>query len=339
MKNLKKIVAYAAMLIFSVSAVGCNMIEKTPEAIAKTTIAKVGDAKITRGELDENYATKMLIEQVKQKYGESYNENQEAKELLKEQKLQILEQMTMEKAVIQEAEKLKVVPAEAELNKEIKAKVEEFKKGQGISDDKAYEAALKQNGLTTKTFEELLKNNIIIEKYHDEVIKAAKVEDKEAQEYYNKFKDKYPAKEKEPTQVQLAHILVATEQEAKEIKAKVDKGEDFAALAKQYGTDGTKEKGGDLGTIPVVNSGFDEDFMEGAMNLKDGEVSNPVKTQFGYHLIKMVKKESKPVKTFEQAKEQVKKDLLSKKQNEVWNKKLTDIKTNAKIKVYEEKVV
>lgn len=52
-KNIKKLVAAMAITVIAVSAAGCNMIEKTPEAIAKTTVAKVGDKKITRGELDK----------------------------------------------------------------------------------------------------------------------------------------------------------------------------------------------------------------------------------------------------------------------------------------------
>ncbi|MCY6960329.1 peptidylprolyl isomerase [Clostridium brassicae] len=339
MKNIRKIVACAAILVFAVSTVGCKMIEKTPEAIAKTVVAKVGDKSITRGELDKNYQTVMMIEEAKQKYGEKYYENDEAKELLKQQKSQVLNQMAMEEAVLQEAEKAKAVPKEEDLNKEIQKKIDEFKKSQNIKDDKAYEESLKQNKLTPDEFKTLIKKNIIIEKYHNQIAKSIKVEDKEMQDYYNKLKDKYPAKETEPTKVHLAHILVETEEKAKEVKAKLDKGEDFAKLAKEYGTDGTKENGGDLGTVVVPEGKMDDDFMAGAMKLKDGQISAPVKTQWGYHLIKMIKREDKPAKAFAQVKEQIRKDLTEKKTEDAWNKKLKEIKDNAKIKIYEDKLV
>lgn len=339
MKNIKKVVAAMAISIFGISAVGCKMIEKTPEAIAKTTVAKVGDKKITRGQLDNNFQTVLLGKQLEQQYGEKYAENSEAKEMLREQKKQILDQMTMEEALIQEAEKLKIIPKEEELNKEIDKKIADYRKEQKLEDDKKYEEMLKENGLTKESFKEIFRKNIIIEKLHDELMKSVKVEDKEIEDYYNKFKDRYPVKAEETTKIHIAHILVPTEEEAKEIKTKIDKGEDFAKLAKEHGTDGTKDKGGDLGTVPVVNSGFDEDFMDGAMQLKNGEISSPVKTQFGYHIIKMIKREEKPVKPLTEMKDQIKNDLLDKKKNDLWSDKLKKIKDKAKINIYEDKLV
>lgn len=339
MKNIKKLVAAMAISMFAISAVGCKMIEKTPEAIAKTTVAKVGDKKITRGQLDTYFQTVLLEEQMKQQYGENYAENSEAKEILKEQKKQILDQMTMEEALMQEAEKLNIIPKEEELNKEIDQKIADYRKEQTLEDDKKYEEMLQQNGLTKDSFKEVFRKNIIIEKLHDELVKSVKVEDKEVQDYYNKFKDRYPVKAEDPTKLHIAHILVPTEEEAKEIKAKLDKGEDFAKLAKEHGTDGTKDKGGDLGTVPVVNSGFDEDFMDGAMQLKNGEISSPVKTQFGYHIIKMIKREEKPVKPLTEVKDQINNDLLDKKKNDLWSDKLKEIKDKAKINIYEDKLV
>ncbi|MCY6371972.1 peptidylprolyl isomerase [Clostridium ganghwense] len=339
MKNIKKLVAAAAICMFSVSAVGCKMIEKTPEAIAKTTVAKVGDKKITRGQLDKNFQVVLLGKQLQEKYGEKYAENAEAKEILKGQKMQILNQMTIEEALMQEAAKLKVIPKEEDLKKEIDKEIADFRKQQKIEDDKAYEEMLKNNGLTKETYREIMKRNIVIEKLHDEVVKSAKVEDKDVQDYYNKFKDKYPVKEDDSTKIHIAHILVPTEEEAKEIKAKLDKGGDFAKLAKEHGTDGTKDKGGDLGTVTVVNSGFDEDFMDGAMQLKDGEISAPVKTQFGYHIIKMIKREEKPVKPLAEIKEKIKNDLSNKKKNDLWSNKVKEVKDNAKIKIYENELV
>ncbi|MCY6356588.1 peptidylprolyl isomerase [Clostridium sp. ZS2-4] len=343
-KNIKKLVAAIAISMFAVSAVGCKMIEKTPEAIAKTTVAKVGDKKITRGELDKNPQMVFVGKQLEQQYGEKYTENPQAKEALKEQKKQILDQMTMEEALMQEAEKLKLIPKEEELKKEVDKKIADYRKEQKLEDDKKYEEMLKNNGLTKESLKDIFGKNIIIEKLHDELMKSVKVEEKDIQDYYNKFKDRYPVKAEDPTKIHIAHILVPiseekAEEKAKEIKAKLDKGEDFAKLAKEYGTDGTKDKGGDLGTVPVVNSGFDEDFMNGAMQLKNGEISAPVKTQFGYHIIKMIKREEKPVKPLTQIKDQIKNDLLEKKKNDLWSDKLKEIKDKAKIKIYEEELV
>ena len=85
-------------------------------------------------------------------------------------------------------------------------------------------------------------------------------------------------------QIRCAHILVEKESTAKEILEKLGKGESFAKLAEQYGTDGTRRKGGDLGFFGkgmMVKS-----FEEAAFKLQKGEVSQIVKTEFGYHIIK-----------------------------------------------------
>jgi foldase protein PrsA len=338
-KNIKRLVSAAAILVFAVSAVGCNMIEKTPEAIAKTVVAKVGDKSITRGELDSNFQTAQLLAQLKQQYGENYMSNTEAATQLKEAKVQILKSLTIEEALIQEAEKLKVIPKEEELSKTVDEMLNEYKQSQGITDDKQLEDMLKKENITMDTLKSIIKKNAILEKLQGSVTKDVAVDDKAVEDYYNKNKDRYPQKQEEPTKLTLSHILVADEAQAKSIKAELDKGADFATLAKQYGTDGTKDAGGALGELPTVNSGFDEDFMTAAMQLKAGETSGVVKTQFGYHIIKCTKRVDKPTKPFAEVKEQVKTTLLESKKSEQWNKKLEEVQTNANIKVYEDKVV
>jgi len=85
------------------------------------------------------------------------------------------------------------------------------------------------------------------------------------------------------------------EAKAKEAKQKLDDGTPFAELAKEYGQDGTKDKEGLLGDFPYQNQQLAPDFMNEAFKLEEGEVSEPVKTTFGWHLIKAenVQKEAK----------------------------------------------
>ena len=116
-------------------------------------------------------------------------------------------------------------------------------------------------------------------------------------------------------EVRARHILVATENEARTILAEVRKGTDFAELAKQKSKDpGAAAKGGDLGYF--TREQMVPEFAEVAFKLDTGNVSEPVKTQFGWHIIKVEDKRSKPVPEFDKVKEQVQTFVMRKAQGE-----------------------
>jgi len=116
-------------------------------------------------------------------------------------------------------------------------------------------------------------------------------------------------------EVRARHILVPTEDEAKAVLAEIKKGTDFAELAKQKSKDpGAAAEGGDLGYF-----GKDQmvpEFAEAAFKLNKGDVSEPVKTQFGWHIIKVEDKRNKPVPPFEQVKDQIEQFVARKAQAE-----------------------
>jgi peptidyl-prolyl cis-trans isomerase C len=85
--------------------------------------------------------------------------------------------------------------------------------------------------------------------------------------------------------VHAGHILVEAEEKAKELKAQLDGGADFAALAAEHGTDGTAQRGGDLGWF--VRSDMVPEFADAAFVMEPGTISDPVKTAFGWHIIKL----------------------------------------------------
>ena len=105
-------------------------------------------------------------------------------------------------------------------------------------------------------------------------------------------------------EVRARHILVPTEEEAKAVLAEIKKGTDFAELAKQKSKDpGAAAEGGDLGYFGKTQ--MVPEFAEVAFKLNKGEVSDPVKTQFGWHIIKVEDKRNKPVPPFENVKDQI----------------------------------
>ncbi len=112
--------------------------------------------------------------------------------------------------------------------------------------------------------------------------------------------EKESAKVKQTERVRARHILVATEKEANDIEAKVKKGDKFEDLAKQYSLDGSKDYGGDLGyfTAPEMV----KEFSEAAFKLKVGEVSPPVKTDYGWHVIRMDDRKMGAAQPYDQVK-------------------------------------
>ncbi|GLK79482.1 peptidylprolyl isomerase [Methylopila turkensis] len=113
------------------------------------------------------------------------------------------------------------------------------------------------------------------------------------------------AKNLKPEQeVRASHILVKTEDEAKKVEERLAKGEDFAKIATEVSTDpGSAKQGGDLGFF--AKGQMVPAFDEAVFKLEPNKVSDPVKTQFGFHVIKVTEKRERPIPPFEQVKPQI----------------------------------
>ncbi|KEI94476.1 peptidylprolyl isomerase [Clostridium botulinum A2B7 92] len=335
MRSAKKLLSVLCLGVFILTFTACDMVEKTPEAKAKSTIAKVNGEKIQRKDLDENPRFKQVVSQMKMQYGEEFEKSEQGKEVIKEQKSQILDELITEKVLLQKGKELKVIPKDEELNKEADKKVNEIKAVYN-NDEKKFEETLKSTGFTKETLKEYLKDQIVIEKVINEATKGVKVEDKDAQKYYNENQSMFTEK---PNTMNVSHILVKTEDEAKKVKKRLDAKEDFAKVAKEVSQDGSKDKGGLLGDISYSDSNLDPTFLKAAIALKEGAISNPVHTQFGYHIIKINSKKEYPVKKFDAVKEDIKKQLKQEKQQEAYTKKIEEWKKASKIKTYEKNLL
>jgi peptidyl-prolyl cis-trans isomerase C len=134
---------------------------------------------------------------------------------------------------------------------------------------------------------------------------ADKINDTNIKAKYDELLKKIPAAD----EVRARHILVADEKVANEVLGKLAKGEDFAALAKQYSKDPTKDNGGDLGYF--VKDAMVKEFGDAAFGMKVGEVSKTaVKTQFGYHILKVEDKRKQPAPDFDQVKDRVRNQVI-----------------------------
>ncbi|MBU3216928.1 peptidylprolyl isomerase [Clostridium estertheticum] len=324
MKNVKKIISAALITLFATSLIGCNMIEKTPEGIAKTEVAKVFDTKITKGQIEAQLPG--VIKQLQTQYGANYTTNTDAMTQLTTQKQKVLAGLINEEIVTYKAKELKLVPTDAKLNAEINKQLLEIKKSLGT--DAKYKAALTQAGITEEALKARIKPSVIQDALKTETTKNVKVTDAEAKAYYNANLALYSTK---PNTIHLAHILVKTEAEAVAIKKRLDAGEDFAKVAKEKGTDGTKATGGELGTFKFDDTSMDATFMAAAIKVPAGKVSAPVKTQFGYHLIKDIARTNYPAKKFTVVKAEVEKTLLAKNKEAAWTAAMTKWTTEANV--------
>jgi peptidyl-prolyl cis-trans isomerase C len=127
-------------------------------------------------------------------------------------------------------------------------------------------------------------------------------------------------------EVHARHILVETEDEAKAVKEELDKGGDFAALAKSKSKDpGAAAEGGDLGFFSKDQ--MVPEFAEAAFKLDKGQTSDPVKSSFGWHIIRIEEKRTKPLPEFDQVKPQLETYVQRKAQTEF----LAKLRETAKI--------
>ena len=176
-----------------------------------------------------------------------------------------------------------------------------------------------------------LRKRLIVETYlKKKVEQDAVVSDAELKKFYDENKDKFKSGE----QVKASHILVKSEKEAEEILGQLKSGASFEDLAKKHSTDSTGAKGGDLGWFS--KGAMVPEFDKVVFGLKEGQLSGIVKTQFGFHIIKLTGQRPAGTRTFDEVKEQIKSTLLPAKQQEIFQKMKEDLKKNAKVSIKED---
>lgn len=145
-----------------------------------------------------------------------------------------------------------------------------------------FSAVLQQNGMTASSFKENLKTNLLSEQALKHIKKITKKQEQQAWKSYQ-------------PKVTVQHILVAKKSTAQDIIKQLKDGKSFSSLAKKYSLDtATKNKAGKLPSFDSTDNTLDSAFKTAAFKLKTGEyTTTPVKTQFGYHVIKMIKHPAK----------------------------------------------
>lgn len=154
-----------------------------------------------------------------------------------------------------------------------------------------------------------------------ELLNKVVVNDEEASEYYNTHKDQFKAEES----VKASHILVDTIESANEILEEIKGGLSFEEAAEKHSKCPSKERGGDLGSF--TKGKMVPEFETAAFEMNIGDLSEPVKTQFGYHIIKVDDKQEESIRPIEEVIHQIKQQLVAMKQNNIYleeTKKLSE---------------
>lgn len=176
-----------------------------------------------------------------------------------------------------------------------------------------------------------LKKRLIVETFLKKKVESdSNVSDEELKKFYDQNKDKFKVGE----QVKASHILVKTEKEAKDALAALKAGGNFEDLAKKLSVDSSAAKGGDLGWFGKGN--MVPAFEKAVFALKEGQLSDVVKSDFGFHIIKLTGKRAAGIRPFDEVKEQIKAALMPTKQQEIFQKIKDELKKTAKITIKED---
>jgi len=163
-----------------------------------------------------------------------------------------------------------------------------------------------------------------------EILDKIKVNDEEVLEYYELNKDSFTEKE----QVYLYNILIETEEEAQDVLEQLKAGGDFSEIAIEKSTGPSAVQGGDLGYL--TRGTIIPEIEEVVFALELEELSEIIKTDFGFHILKITEKKPETVKTLEEVKEDIIQTLLPDKQKEAFENLLEELKSKSEIEINEE---
>lgn len=304
--NYKKILGICLILVLSLAITGCS--SKEEGLVAKVDGEGITEEEFnTKFEVYKNISEQQLGEGVLQQINEETGKTRE--EELKED---ILEMLIMERLIANEANRLNIEVTEDEFKLIFNSYIAM------MGGEEEFNQSLEESEITREFLEENIKKDILINKHRDFVIQHTTVTDEEAEKYFEENKDDLVV-------VRASHILVKTEEEGKEVLERLNKGEDFAKLAEELSADKSSAvQGGDLGYFGKRS--MIAEFEEAAFALNPGETSDLVKTEVGYHIIRLEDKRD----SFDSLKE----DIINFLKDQKYYENLQEIREKAKVKIF-----
>ena len=253
-------------------------------------------------------------------------------EMMTEVRKMVLESLIDRELLYQQSQKKGVVIDDAQVTEQLDRLKKQYPTEQAFKDSMA------EDHLSETTVKSRIKMNLAVQKYVEKEFSGKlDVSEGEAKAFY----DENPEYFKEPEAIRASGILIkvdlksdeAKKEEARkklgDIQKRIQKGEDFAVLAKDFSQDASAAQGGDLGTIQ--RGRMPKALDDVAFSLKPGEVSNVVETELGFHLIKVHEKKPEKIVPFKEAEEKIRQHLANQKLKQRVEEYLNEVKKTAKI--------
>jgi peptidyl-prolyl cis-trans isomerase C len=300
------------------------LVALTSFGFAEDKAALVNDTVITQAELDSQM--NMVVDRLRAS-GRLPDVSQ-----LDQLRSQVLENLIARELLYQESQKKGIKISQEAVNEQLINLKAQF------PNEAEFNNALTRMNLTEASIKEKLERDLILKKLiDDEVAPGVKLSDIEIRAFY----DNNPEAFKQPERVKASHILIKVDPkadasqkaEAKKkidlVQAKLQKGEDFGALAKEYSEGPSGPEGGDLGYF--TRGQMVKPFEDAAFAMKPGEVSGVVETKFGYHLIKVTDKKPETTMSYDEVKTRLEEFLKQRKMQEEINVYVKRLEEKAKI--------
>lgn len=306
----KRVLLFFVLMLCFVCIFGCN------DRKSSQVVMTVNGEKIT----EQQYQTHLQM--IKKGY-EAQNgklDNEKDAEMLNTIEDQNFEDLIMQVIVKQEARKQGIEVKKTEIDKALR----DMKDSMG---EQHYKEFIENLDFTNQDIRDQLALEQLYIKLQDKITADVKVKEEDIKKYYEENQEIF----KEEAGLQISHILVDSKQDANNIIEKLEQGEDFSTLARQYSRCPSKDVGGDLGVFNE-KSNYVPEFEQAVARLQPGEMTTePVKTKFGYHVIKAGEMKAARTISLEEAREDIKNRLLENEKNKVFTSYLQNLRSQAKI--------
>jgi parvulin-like peptidyl-prolyl isomerase len=300
--SVKKIFWIYLIVLLMVGLFGCGK---------PKVAAEVNGEKIYTEEVDK------VFEDLKSRYG-GFFEGVEGKKFEKEIYREVLEGFIESKLIDQQSEELGIEVTD----EEIEETMEKFKRLFGT--EEAFKERLGSFGWTEKDYREYTRRDLLAKKAKEKIVATAKVTIQEVREFYEAAKE---IRFKKPARVRLRRVEMSKKKTAEKFYELLEAGESFDAAVKELS----------VTTSSVewrTQEELGEKLFKTAFSLKKGEYSQPLEENKKWYILLLLDKEKESYVPFSEVKESLKSEYLAKKQEEVWEDWLENLKKKAKIKRY-----